>query len=43
LSRRAVLGGLAGVVAAPAIVRFASIMPVRAIVVPTQEEVRACC
>lgn len=48
LSRRGFIGGLAALIAAPAVVRAASLMPVRGIIIPTrnlitlEEYARAC-
>ena len=41
LSRRGFLGVLAGAVAAPAVVRSGVLMPLRGVVIPTEQEVQA--
>ncbi len=41
ISRRGIIGGLVGIIAAPSIVRFASLMPVKAIPKPWMDLVDA--
>lgn len=41
LSRRGFVGGLIGIIAAPAIVKYANLMPVKAIIIPESEEMYA--